>query len=114
MNLFEAQFRDGRFELGSETIDTGLEFSGPADVGIRPEAIRLSGKISAAVSWVENLGLHALIGLRIGTLSLTALVSERPAGDLVGISFDSKDVHVFEKNSGSNITSSHRRGTRPS
>lgn len=114
MNLFETQFRDGRFELGSETIDTGLEFSGPADVGIRPEAIRLSGKISATVSWVENLGLHALIGLRIGTLSLTALVSERPAGDLVGISVDSKDVHVFEKNSGSNINSSHRRGTRPS
>jgi len=114
MNLFEAQFRNGGFELGSETIQTGLDFSGPADAGIRPEAIRLGGKIPATVSWVENLGLQALIGLRIGALSLTALVSERPAGDSVGISFDSKDVHVFEKNSGSNISNGHRRGTRPS
>jgi ABC-type sugar transport system ATPase subunit len=114
MNLFETQFRGGRFELDSETIDTGLDFSGPADAGIRPEAIRLGGKIPATVSWVENLGLHSLIGLRIGALTLTALLSERPAGDSVGISFDSKDVHVFEKNSGSNISNSHRRGTLPS
>jgi multiple sugar transport system ATP-binding protein len=114
MNLFEAQFRQGSFELGSETIETGLDFSGRADAGIRPEAIRLGGKIPAVVSWVESLGLNALIGLRIGTVSLTALASERPAGDSLSISFDSKDVHVFEKNSGSNISNSHRRGTHRS
>lgn len=114
MNLFEAQFRQGRFELGSETIGTGLDFSGSADVGIRPEAIRVGGRIPATVSWIENLGLHALIGLRIGALTLTALVSERPAGDSVGISFDAKDVHVFEKSSGSNISNSYRRRTRAS
>jgi ABC-type sugar transport system ATPase subunit len=111
MNLFEAQLHQGRFELGSETIDTGLNFSGSADAGIRPEAIRLGGNIPATVTWVESLGLHALIGLRVGTLSLNALVTERPATDSVGISFDAKEVHVFEKNSGSNISNTHRRGT---
>jgi ABC-type sugar transport system ATPase subunit len=109
MNFFDAQLHQGRFELGSETIDTGLDFSGRADAGIRPEAIRLGGKISAAVSWVENLGLNALIGLRIGTVSLTLLASERPAGGSLNISFDPKDVHVFAKDSGSNISNSHRR-----
>lgn len=111
MNLFEAQFHQGCFELGSDTIDTGLDFSGPADVGIRPEAIHTGGRISAAVSWVENLGLHVLVGLRLGSVSLTALTSERPSGDSLNISLDPKDIHVFEKDSGSNITHSRRRGT---
>jgi len=114
MNLFEAQFHQGRFQLNSETIDTGLDFSGPADAGIRPEAIRLGGNIPATVLWVESLGLHALIGLRIGTLSLNALVTDRPAKDSVAISFDAREVHVFEKNRGSNISNTHRRGTRRS
>jgi ABC-type sugar transport system ATPase subunit len=108
MNLFEAGFQQGRFQFGSETIDTGLDFSGVADVGIRPEAIRLEGRISAAVAWVENLGLQALIGLRVGSDTLTALASERPSGSSLNISFDPKDVHVFEKNSGSNISNDHR------
>jgi ABC-type sugar transport system ATPase subunit len=111
MNLFEAQFRQGQFELGSETIETGLGLSGPADAGIRPEAIRLGGRIPATVSWVENLGMNVLIGLRVGTVSLTALASERPPGESLSISVDSKDVHVFEKNSGSNLSNSHRRRT---
>jgi multiple sugar transport system ATP-binding protein len=111
MNLFEAQFRQGQFELGSETIETGLSLSGPADAGIRPEAIRLGGRIPATVSWVENLGMNVLIGLRVGTVSLTALASERPPGESLSISVDSKDVHVFEKNSGSNLSNSHRRRT---
>lgn len=110
MNLFEAQLERGRFQLGSETIATGFDFSGTADVGIRPEAIRLEGKIPAAVSWIENLGLHALVGLRIGPLTLTALAPEKPAGTSVNISVDPKDVHVFEKDSGSNLC--HVRGHR--
>lgn len=110
MNLFEAQLERGRFQLGPETIDTGLDFSGAADAGIRPEAIRLEGKIPAEVSWIENLGLHALVGLRIGPVALTALAHEKPAGGAVTISVDPKDVHVFEKDSGSNL--SRDRGNR--
>jgi ABC-type sugar transport system ATPase subunit len=111
MNLFEAQLRDGHFALGNETIDTGLEFSGTAEIGIRPESIRLDGNMAATVSWVENLGLNALVGLRIGKINLTALSSERPGGTSANISFDSKDIHVFDKSSGESI-SGHRR-SRP-
>jgi ABC-type sugar transport system ATPase subunit len=113
MNIFEAPFHQGRFKLGSETIDTGLNLSGLADVGIRPDAIRMGGKIPAAISWVENLGLHVLVGLRIGNVTLTALASERPAGDSLTFSFDPNEVHVFEKGSGSNIGNAyHRRAVR--
>ncbi len=103
MNLFDVEMADGCFQLGPEILDTGLEFSGRVDVGVRPEAIRLAGKIPATVSWTENLGLDTLIGLQIGTLTLTALVRERPDGSSVKISVDPKDLHVFEKGSGSSI-----------
>jgi len=103
MNLFSVELRDGNFRIGPEDIDTGVRFSGLADVGIRPEAIRLEGRIPAAVSWVENLGLHFLIGLRIAEITLTALASNRPTQDSVNISFDPKTVYVFEKASGANM-----------
>jgi len=103
MNLFDVEMTDGCFQFGPETLDTGLEFSGRVDVGVRPEAIRLAGKIPATVSWTENLGLNTLIGLQIGTLTLTALVRETPDGSSVKISVDPKDLHVFEKDSGSSI-----------
>jgi ABC-type sugar transport system ATPase subunit len=110
MNLFETMLEHGRFQFGPETIDTGFDFSGPVSVGIRPEAIRLNGRIPAAVSWVENLGMNTLVGMRIGAVVLTALVPVRPEADSIGIAIDPKDLHVFEKGSGSNIicTGNHR------
>jgi ABC-type sugar transport system ATPase subunit len=111
MNLFEAHLDRGRFQLGSETIDTGLDFTGSADIGIRPNSIRLDGKIPAEVSWIENLGLSFLIGLRIGTIALSALSSTRPTGNSAGISIDPGDLYVFDKASGSNIDRSRSRGT---
>jgi len=103
MNLFEARLEKGRFRLGSEVVGTGTDFSGEALIGLRPEAIRLGGTISATVSWIENLGLHCLVGMRIDAVTLTALASEPPAPGRVNISIDAKDLHVFEKSSGSNV-----------
>jgi len=111
MNLFDAQIDRGRFVLGSEAIDTGFDFSGRAEIGIRPEAIRLRGTIPATVAWIENLGLNVLIGLRASGVNLTALVSERPVGDSLNISFDPGDIHVFEKDSGTNIRRTCNRRT---
>jgi multiple sugar transport system ATP-binding protein len=103
MNVFETEIKDGKFQLGSKTIDTGLDFSGPARIGIRPEAIRLATGIPGVVHWVENLGLHFLIGIQIGPISLSVLTSQRPTSDSIEISFDPGDVHVFEKHSGANL-----------
>jgi ABC-type sugar transport system ATPase subunit len=106
MNLFEANVQAGRFQLGSETIDTGLDFSGPAHIGVRPEAIRMHGTISACVLWVENMGMHTLVGMRAGGVTLTALAAARPGAQSVGISIDPKEIHVFEKDSGSRVVRS--------
>jgi ABC-type sugar transport system ATPase subunit len=114
MNFFETRLDQGRIQLGSETIDTGLDFSGRADIGIRPEAIRLDGRIPAAVAWIENLGFNTLIGLRVGSVTLTALASQRPTENSIGISVDPADVYVFDKDSGSNISYARGRGTIPS
>src|SRR5206468_7294736 len=103
MNLFEADIVHGRFALGAATLDTGLNFSGRAEVGIRPEAISLGGEIPASISWVEVLGLNILLGLRVGSIHLTALAQQRPENVSVHISFDPKEAHVFEKESGANI-----------
>src|SRR5262249_35012340 len=49
MNLFETEIIGGKFQLGPKTIDTGLDFSGAARIGIRPEAIRFGNQIPAVV-----------------------------------------------------------------
>jgi hypothetical protein len=43
--------------------------------------------------------------LRIGEIHLTILASERPKGHSMNVSFDPKDVHVFNKDSGANVRS---------
>jgi ABC-type sugar transport system ATPase subunit len=103
MNIFEAVLIDGRFKLGSEVIDTGLDLSGPVEIGIRPEAIRFGGRIPATVSWTENLGLNTLVGIQAASIALTALVRETPPSGSVNISIDPKELHAFEKGSGSSI-----------
>jgi multiple sugar transport system ATP-binding protein len=112
MNLFETDLDEGCFRLGSQVIDTGLDFSGPVEIGIRPESIKLGGLYSATVLWVENLGMQSLIGLELGGVRLTALSPERPATPSINLSIDVKDIHVFEKSSGSNIDHLRPRRTR--
>ena len=108
--MFEAVLSSGKFELGPHTIDTGLNYSGPARVGIRPDAIQWGNDIPAEVSWTENLGPQFLVGVRIGQVPLSVLTRERPVSNSVVISFAPGDVHVFDKDSGSNISRRcHRR-----
>jgi multiple sugar transport system ATP-binding protein len=112
MNLFATDLDQGCFRLGSEIIETGLDFSGAAEVGIRPEAIRLEGSNSGRVLWIENLGMQTLVGIQAGAVRLTALTSRRPDGTTVNISVEAKDIHVFEKNTGSNINHLRNRRSR--
>jgi len=112
MNLFDACLDRGCFRLGTEVMDTGLDSSGLVEIGIRPEAIRLEGSTSATVSWIENLGLQFLIGIQVDGVRLTVLSQRRPASSAAKISVDAKDIHVFEKNSGSSIDHLRNRRTR--
>lgn len=103
MNIIEAVLQHGQFRIGQKTIQTRVACSGMATIGIRPEAIHLGSDIDAVVSWVENLGPQFLLGVRVGNLSLTVLLSKRPDSNSVGISIDPADVHVFDKETGQNL-----------
>ena len=112
MNLIEANLDRGCFRFASASLETGLDLSGPVDVGIRPESIRMQAGTAATILWIENLGLQFLIGLQVDAVRLTALSPQRPAASTVNISVDPRDIHVFEKDSGSSLDHLRNRRTR--
>lgn len=103
MNLFETVLQEGIFRLGPEVISTGALFSGPAKIGIRPEAVKIGRGIPAEVALVENLGARFLIDARIDGLSLMVLSEKRPDSDCIRLHIDPGEIHVFDKNSGENL-----------
>jgi ABC-type sugar transport system ATPase subunit len=103
MNLFDVVLEEGIFRLGAEAISTGVLYSGPAKIGVRPEAIKTNEGIPAAVAMVENLGAQFLIDARIEGLSLMVLSKERPGSEYIKLQIDPRDIHVFDKNTGENL-----------
>jgi sn-glycerol 3-phosphate transport system ATP-binding protein len=106
MNLFEAQLERGRMPLGAATISTEVDHTGPATVGIRPEAIRAGdgGDIIARVAWVEPLGGRYLIGARIDSVVLTLVGSERPKAEELHLTINPLEMHVFDANTGESLS----------
>ena len=105
MNLFEAELDNGTFLLAGVRYDTRVAISGRVTIGIRPEALRIESGTRASVSWIEALGAHFLVGLKLDGTVLTALVRSRPAADRLEISVDPADIHVFDNESGKNLRS---------
>lgn len=106
MNLFDATLEAGDLRLGGRMITTGLDFSGHVRIGIRPEAIKIKtdGKIPARVALVETLGARFLIDARVdGKNSLMVLSEEQPYSGSINLHIDSRDIHVFDKNTGENL-----------
>ena len=103
MNLLDVTLEAGAFRIGPQTIATKLDFSGPARIGIRPEAIKMGEGIPAEVALVENLGARFLIDARIEGNSFMVLSEKRPPSDSVELGIDPKDIHVFDKNTGENL-----------
>ena len=100
MNLFDATLQTGSFHLGSATIATGFDISGPVKIGIRPEAVKLDGIIPATVAIIENLGARFLIEARIDGKPLMVLSEQRPETDSISLHIDPGDIHVFDENTG--------------
>jgi ABC-type sugar transport system ATPase subunit len=103
MNLFDTILESGIFKLGSQMISTGIEYSGPVTIGIRPEAIKIRSGIPAAVALVENLGSRFLIDARVDGNSFMVLCEESPGTDTIGLHIDPRDIHVFDKNTGESL-----------
>ena len=103
MNLLDVILKAGAFRVGSEDIQTGLDFSGPVKIGVRPEAIKTGRGIPAKVVWAENLGARFLVDTRIGEISLMVLSDERPPSDSISLHIEPKDIHVFDKDTGESL-----------
>jgi len=103
MNLLDATLEKGAFRIGHQCFSTGLAFSGPVKIGIRPEAIKTQGGIPATIALVENLGARFLIDARVEGHSLMVLSGERPDSDTLKLRIDPKDIHVFDKTTGESL-----------
>ncbi|MBN1566314.1 MAG: ABC transporter ATP-binding protein [Acidobacteria bacterium] len=114
MNFFDTSLEAGSFRLGPQVIPTGLARSGPARIGIRPEAIKIGEGIPATVVMVENLGARFLINAKVGANSIMVLSENRPHSDSIKLSFHPKDIHVFETTTGENLRNSSVGDSGPS
>lgn len=103
MNLLDTNLEKGAFRIGPHVISTGLDFSGPVKIGIRPEAIKIGQGVPAAVALVENLGARFLINARIGTHSLMVLAEKRPSSDTIPLRMNPGDIHVFDPSTGESL-----------
>jgi sn-glycerol 3-phosphate transport system ATP-binding protein len=103
MNLLDASLEAGIFRLGPQAISTGIDYSGPVKIGIRPEAVKIDDGIPATVAMVENLGARFLIEARVDGNSIMVLSEDRPRSDSIKLHIHPKDVHVFDKNTGENL-----------
>jgi ABC-type sugar transport system ATPase subunit len=112
MNLFSATLEQGALRLGSSLFSTCTSTNGAVVVGIRPESIRIVAGETGRILWTENLGSHILCGIRCGDVTLTALVSQTPAGDTASIDITPEDIYLFDANTGKNLNSgsAHRSG----
>ena len=114
MNLLDMTLKEGVFQVGQQAIPTGIAYSGPVKVGIRPEAIKMGGGIRATVALIENLGSRFLIDARVKGHSLMVLSEERPSSESIELHIDPRDIHVFDPNNGENLRHSVPSPARPS
>jgi ABC-type sugar transport system ATPase subunit len=108
MNFFETDLADGTLLLAGVPYDTGIRISRRVTIGVRPEAfepISTTGVrgLQGHVCWIETLGAHFLIGVKLDDTILTALVHSRPAADTINLSIDPEQMHVFDNHSGKNL-----------
>ena len=111
MNFLEGKLTEGRFSTKAGEFSTlGRATNGAAVVGVRPEDCRVTtpdvGKIIGEVYANELIGDHTLVTCRCGDANVTVKVSkdfQRNVGDAVGVTFEERAVHLFDKQSGSRI-----------
>ena len=103
MNIFDSFLDKGTLRLANQMIRTGLDFTGPVKIGIRPEAIKTGKGILARVALVENLGARFLFQAKIDDLSVMVLSEQRPSSDSTQLSIDFRDIHAFDPKTGENL-----------
>lgn len=85
-----------------ESVDRGFEDNQPVDVLIRPEDLDIveasAGKLVGVVDSVIFKGVHYEIDVKTDRRIYTVHTTDyAPMGKEVGISFNSEDIHIMEK-----------------
>ncbi|HEX2528963.1 MAG TPA: ABC transporter ATP-binding protein [Geminicoccus sp.] len=112
MNVLEGSLTQGRFECGSGSFGTASTSSGKAVVaGIRPEDGRLtaegSGHLAGEIYASELIGDHTLVTCRCGDATVTVKADkdfDGAIGQRVGVGFEPRVVHLFDKATGERIS----------
>src|SRR5215471_8576920 len=107
MNFFEAALENGAFVMDGVRYDTGLPVSGRVTIGLRPQALKFGAGVVASVCWTETLGSESLLGIEIDGTPLTMLAGSRPAADMIEVSIDPTQIHVFQNDTGKSLQSAH-------
>ena len=111
MNVLEGSLAEGRFECSAGSFGTGSHGSGKAVVaGIRPEDGRLtardSGHLAGEIYASELIGDHTLVTCRCSGATVTVKADKDFVGTIgqaVGVGFEERAVHLFDKASGERI-----------
>jgi ABC-type sugar transport system ATPase subunit len=103
MNFFETELRDGAFSLAGVRFDTGIPASRRVLIGVRPEALQTGSGVRGRVCWIETLGAQFLVGVNLERTMLAAVLRSRPVGEVIGVSLDPAQLHVFDIDSGKNL-----------
>ena len=110
MNLLPARLENGRATIEGVTLEVpALSAFGTREVtlGIRPSAVRFTAHgLPATVTMCETLGEDLFADLTVGERLVRAKLNgtERPAeAAQVQIAFDSRALHVFDKQTGARL-----------
>jgi multiple sugar transport system ATP-binding protein len=115
MNLIEAKAADGNAKIGDYLVPVdpaaARKMSGNITVGVRPEAWRLvganDGGLPVSVTVVEELGSDSFVygscdveGTPSTVIVRVSAKDKVTKGDVIHVSTDPADVHVFDTESG--------------
>jgi multiple sugar transport system ATP-binding protein len=115
MNLIEAKAADGNAKIGDYLVPVdpaaARKMSGNITVGVRPEAWRLvganDGVLPVSVTVVEELGSDSFVygscdveGTPSTVIVRVSAKDKVTKGDVIHVSTDPADVHVFDTESG--------------
>jgi multiple sugar transport system ATP-binding protein len=111
MNVLDGSLADGRFSCGAGSFGTTSRSSANAVVaGIRPEDGRLttegSGNLAGEIYASELIGDHTLVTCRCRDATVTVKAEKDFTGGIgqkVGIGFEERAVHLFDKATGERI-----------
>src|SRR5262245_25432195 len=78
MCFFDATLESGAFTLAGVGFNTEVSFSGPVTIGVRPDTVKMGGRLKGHIDWIESLGSHVLVGIRFEHAMLTMLSPVRP------------------------------------